>query len=260
LVQPTDVTALLITWNEAPNIARCLASLPAVSRIIVIDSGSQDETLALCARVQGVRAVHREFDSFAEQCNFGLTLVETEWVLSLDADYILTNELCTEMAALPADAGESAYYTRFRYSVFGRPLRGTLYPPRAVLFRKSHCRYVQDGHAHKLVIDGASRFLHGQILHDDRKPLTRWLQSQQSYARLEANKLTEGTVPGESLPDRLRRWLWPAAPAAFFYTLIVKRCLFDGWPGWYYALQRTYAELLLSLELLDRRLRGNDNQ
>jgi hypothetical protein len=48
--------------------------------------------------------------------------------------------------------------------------------------------------------------------------------------------------------------IWPAAPAAFVSTLLAKGCLFDGWPGWFYALQRTYAELLLSLELLDRRL------
>ena len=56
------------------------------------------------------------------------------------------------------------------------------------------------------------------------------------------------------MPDRLRKWIWPAAPAAFFYTMFAKRLILDGWPGLFYVLQRTYAELLLSLEMLERRL------
>src|SRR5262249_35942549 len=85
-------------------------------------------------------------------------------------------------------------------------------------------------------------------------PLSRWLESQCNYARLEAQKLIEDANGPQSMADRLRMWIWPAAPAAFLYTLFFKGCLFDGWPGWFYALQRTYAELLLSLELLDHRL------
>jgi hypothetical protein len=49
--------------------------------------------------------------------------------------------------------------------------------------------------------------------------------------------------------------IWPAVPASLIYTLLAKRVILDGWPGWYYAFRRTYAELLLSLELLDRKLR-----
>ena len=112
--------------------------------------------------------------------------------------------------------------------------------------------------AHKLAIDGPSRPLLGYIFHDDRKPLSRWLESQRSYAALESRKLIAQPHRAKSTADRLRQWIWPAAPAAFFYTLLVKRCLLDGWPGWYYVLQRTYAELLLSLELLDHRLCGSD--
>jgi hypothetical protein len=98
-------------------------------------------------------------------------------------------------------------------------------------------------------------------LHDDRKPLTRWLDSQRAYAKLEAGFLQAKDPKTLTWPDRLRHWIWPAAPAAFLYTLLVKGCLLDGWPGWFYALQRTYAELLLSLELLARRLgAGSEDQ
>jgi hypothetical protein len=110
-----------------------------------------------------------------------------------------------------------------------------------------------------LEIEGPIRFLKEFLLHDDRKPLTRWLQSQRIYAEQEAVKLCTRPDLAKSMSDRLRQWILPAPPAAFLYTLLMKGCLCDGWPGWFYTLQRTYAELLLSLELLDRRLSSNGN-
>ena len=249
-----QVTPLILTYNEAPNLGRTLDKLRWARGVLVIDSFSTDDTEAIARGFNNVVFIQRQFDSFAGQCNFGLERIKTDWVLSMDADYILTDELRDEIAELPSDPRVTAYFARFRYCVAGRPLRGTLYPPRAVLFQKARGHYVQDGHAHKLVFDGPSRFLKGHLLHDDRKPLSRWLESQRNYARLEAEKLLAHPEHARSLADRLRRLIWPAAPAAFVYTLMVKGCLFDGWPGWFYTLQRTYAELLLSLELLDRRL------
>ena len=147
-----------------------------------------------------------------------------------------------------------AYFVRFRYLIYGRPLRSTLYPPRAALFRNDRCRYRPDGHTQLLEIPGRSEFLTHSIDHDDRKPLSRWLASQNNYARLEAEKLMADET-SRGWPDRLRRAIWPAAPATLFYSLFVKRLILDGWAGVFYAIQRAYAEVLLSLELLDRKLR-----
>jgi glycosyltransferase involved in cell wall biosynthesis len=255
------VTPLVLTFDEAPNIERTLRKLTWATKIIVLDSFSTDETEAIARRFTNVHFTQRKFDNFAAQCNFGLSLAETDWVLSLDADYTLTDELLDEIAGLSAQSAVAAYVVRFKYCIFGRPLRGSLYPPRAVLFQKSCCHYVEDGHAHVLVSEGPTERLQGYLLHDDRKSIDRWLQDQRGYAQREARKLMEGPVQprGRFSADRLRSWILPAAPTAFLYTLLVKRCLFDGWPGWLYTLQRTYAELLLSLDLLDRRLRGNDH-
>ena len=116
-------------------------------------------------------------------------------------------------------------------------------------------RYVQEGHTQRVIVDGPIRPLRGLIDHDDRKPHVRWLASQQSYARLEADHLL--ATPREQLRriDRLRLMAWPAPFLVPAYTLIGKRCLFDGWPGWLYVLQRTLAEVMLALEIVDRRLR-----
>jgi hypothetical protein len=103
------------------------------------------------------------------------------------------------------------------------------------------------------MIDGAIGEVRLRVDHDDRKPLLRWFDSQLKYARLEAEKLESEPHPA-GLPDRLRKMIWPAAPAAFLYTLFGKGVVFDGWPGLFYALQRTYAELVLSLILLEKRV------
>ena len=87
------ITPLLITFNEAPNIARTLDKLGWARRIVVVDSGSSDGTLEILARYPQVALFTRAFDSFADQCNFGLAQVQTEWALSLDADYELSDRL-----------------------------------------------------------------------------------------------------------------------------------------------------------------------
>jgi len=125
-----------------------------------------------------------------------------------------------------------------------------------VLYRKAHARYRDEGHGHRVVIDGRVGQLRNVIFHDDRKPLARWLVSQQAYARREADYLLT-TEPGLlNRIDRIRRRGWLAPILVPPYSLLWKRCLLDGWPGWYYALQRTIAEVMIALEIIDRRLRS----
>jgi hypothetical protein len=164
-------------------------------------------------------------------------------------------ETASQLYSIMDETAYDGFRACFRYLVMGRPLRGTLYPPKTVLFRRDRCHYLQDGHTQLLTGDERVGMLPFVIDHDDLKPLSRWLESQRKYASLEADKLQDVNAV-EGLPDRLRRMIWPAVPACLLYTLLAKRIILDGWPGWYYAFQRTYAELLLSLELLDRKLKS----
>ncbi len=250
------VTPLLITFDEAANIARTLDKLGWARRIVVVDSGSGDGTLEILARYPQVALYTRPFDSFADQCNFGLTQIESEWALSLDADYEMSDQLVEELSSLRETVGVGGYRASFIYRIHGRPLRGTLYPARTILYRVKNARYVNEGHGHKVSVSGDVRALSGVIYHDDRKPLSRWLTSQQSYARLEADYLLKTDRGLHSASDRLRRMAWPAPIVVFFYVLLVKGCLFDGWAGWFYTLQRALAECMIALELIDRRLRS----
>lgn len=252
-----DITPLVITYNEIANIERTLGKLGWAKRIVVIDSGSTDGTLEVLGKDARIEVRHRPFDSFAEQCNFGLSHIRTSWVLSLDADYELSDELLAELRRLRPAAEQAGFKVDFIYRIHGRPLRSTLYPPRAVLYRVGDARYVNEGHGHRIRIGGPVSGLKGIIYHDDRKPLARWFNSQLTYASREAAHLLQAPRDSLSRVDRLRLMGWPAPLLVFFYVLIAKRALLDGRAGWFYAFQRLLAEVLLALELLDRRLSGN---
>jgi glycosyltransferase involved in cell wall biosynthesis len=249
------ITPLVITFDEVPNISRTIDKLAWARRVVVVDSGSTDGTLDVLARYPHIAVFKRGFDSFADQCNFGLAQIETEWALSLDADYELSEQLVAELSTLHETEGVAGYCASFVYRIHGRPLRGTLYPPRIVLYRAKNARYANEGHGHKVTVSGDVRPLSGVIYHDDRKPVSRWLASQQRYARLEADYLLQADARVLSTSDRVRRMAWPAPILLFFYVLVVKGCLLDGWRGWFYTLQRVLTECMIALELIDRRLR-----
>ena len=250
-----EITPLVLTFNEAPNIARTLGLLDWAKEIVLLDSFSTDDTREIARRVHpGVRIVERVFDSFASQCNFGLAQVATPWVLSIDADYVLTREFVEEIKTLQGAADVGGYSVEFRYCVFGRALRSSLYPPRTVLYRRHLAKYRDEGHGHRVHITGRIGQLRAQILHDDRKPLARWLSEQNKYAAREAEHLLNSPVTQLNRADRIRRNGLIAPPAVFLYTLIGKGLLFDGPIGWFYCFQRTVAELLLSLHLIQRKL------
>src|SRR5438876_8934261 len=140
-----QITPMLITYNEAANIRRSLDKLVWARRILIIDSGSEDKTIEMARAYPQVDVIHHSFKDFASQCNFGLTQVASPWVLSLDADWELSDELVRELTSLaPADS-TVGYRARFVYRIYGRALRGSLYPPRIVLLRKDKASYRLEG-------------------------------------------------------------------------------------------------------------------
>ena len=250
-----DITGLVIAGNEAPNIARTLAKLAWLPEVVVIESNSVDGTRDIAASFPNVRVVTRAFTAQADQWDFALhqTGLHREWVLALDADYVLTDELISEIQALTPAPELAGYWASFKYCVGGVPLGSGAYPPVAVLYRRTRATYRQDGHAQRVQLDGPVGQLSAPILHDDRKSLTHWLGSQARYMALEAEKLNE---PGITLAfaDRLRSTLVLAPPAVFIYCYLLKGGIFEGRAGLFYAMQRAVAEMILSLYLLKRKL------
>ncbi len=250
------ITPLILTYNEAPNIERTLQNLTWASRILIVDSHSTDETIEIAQRYPQVEICQRKFDTHAAQWNYGIEKVISEWVLSLDADYIVTDNLLHEIGKLDFNTPINGYFSSFKYCVFGQPLRGSILPPRQILFRKQYSEYVDDGHTQLLEVEGSSACLRHAIYHDDRKPISRWLWAQDRYMALEAEKLQNTPVIALSKGDRIRKLKVVAPFVILLYCLVLKGGVFDGWRGWYYALQRMFAEILLSLYLIEKTMRS----
>jgi glycosyltransferase involved in cell wall biosynthesis len=246
-----QITPLILTYNEAPNIARSLGALSWAKDIVVVDSFSDDNTVELAKSFPQVRLFQRAFDSHRNQWEFGLkeTGISTPWVLALDADYVLSDELVAEIAGLTPDAQTAAYRANFVYCINGKKLRSGIYPPVTVLYRRESASYVQDGHTQRIAVEGAIEDLHAPIFHDDRKPLKRWFSSQAKYTELEAQKLRAADPAQLALADRLRRWRFVVPPGMLMYCLFVRGGILDGWAGFYYAFQRAMAEAMLSHRL-----------
>lgn len=252
----SQVTPVLITYNEQPNIERTLARLHWAHEIIVVDSDSVDRTRELVRADARTRLFERPFTTHAEQWEYALTQtgVRTEWVLALDADYVLTDAFIDELSRLQPAADVAGYSASFIYCIEGTPLRSGTYPPVTVLYRRAAATYEVDGHAQRVRIQGRVLPMSAPIHHDDRKSLNHWLGAQIRYMRLEADKLHSTPAAELSWIDRVRSLIFIAPPAMFVYCLIIKGGVLDGLPGLYYALQRSTAEAMLSLNLLERML------
>ncbi len=198
-----SLTALILTHNEKENIRRTISALPAVDEVVLIDSESSDETVPIAVSLNpGVRVISRAFNSHTQQWNFGLDQVRTEWVLTLDADYELSNELRAEISALNPPNDVNGIRQSCLSNIRTRPARIELSFAGRSLSRQAG-RYVDDGHTQTLHFYSASQELRppsetegiqtlsGKIVHDDRKPLSHWVQSQDRYAILEARHLLE---------------------------------------------------------------------
>ncbi|MEP7185409.1 MAG: glycosyltransferase family 2 protein, partial [Rhodanobacter sp.] len=119
------ISLAVITHNEADAIARCLDSVPFASEKIVVDSGSDDDTVAI-ARARGAKVIHQDWLGFGAQRNFATTQCSHDWILVLDADEYLSPELAAELQqrlpALMASRVPAAYLRRSTIYM-GAPMR-----------------------------------------------------------------------------------------------------------------------------------------
>lgn len=252
---PSDIlNAVILTFNEKENIGRVLQKLHWLEKIIIIDSGSTDGTLEIIKSFSNTEIFYRKFDTHASQWNYGLEMCTSKWILSLDADYILTPELIKEIIKFIKTDSCSAYNAAFEFCVFGTPVGNNNTTPRPVLFQKTRGIYYDEGHTQRLKINGATGNFKNKILHDDRKPLTRWLINQASYSLKEAKMLADTSNVHLPIIFKLRKTKVVAPFLVFFYCLFIQGLIFKGWRGWHYTLQRTMVEMMIALRLVEKKL------
>jgi glycosyltransferase involved in cell wall biosynthesis len=248
------ITPVLLTHNEEQNIGRTLARLRWAKDIVVVDSGSTDGTLAILTAFPNVRVFKRRFDTHAKQWCYAVeeTKIATDWILRLDADYQVSDALVSELAKLDPNAVVSAYRIRFDYAIFSRKLLSSLYPANTILLRKGKFSVRDKGHTEAWDVKGPIATLSGPVVHDDWKPTGQWLAGQARYMQRELERLHVGR-------GGLVRWLRLRPPlmpiVTFMYCLFGKGLILSGRAGIFYALQRMVAEAVLSLLVLEAKLR-----
>lgn len=229
-----DVAAIVLTLDEAEHLPGCLASLARLTdRVLVLDSGSSDGTLAI-ARAAGARVEARRFDGYASQRNAALELVDTPWVLFLDADERLTPEGADEIATFLDHADDVAGARTPRYNVvFGRALRGGgWWPDRQTrLLRRERATYDERRQVHEVVVlDGRAVDLASPLVHLNYATRGEFVRKQRRYTEREAVQAI-----GEGRTQRRRSYL--AAPAReLVRRFVLLRGYRDGWTGLFLAL------------------------
>ena len=184
------LTLALITKNEAANLAACLDSAqPLACPIVIIDSGSTDDTPAIAERYGAQFHVFPDWPGFGPQRNRAHPHIHTDWVLWLDADERLTPELCRSIqaavSATPAD-GQTAFAFNRLSNTFGKFIRHSgWYPDWVVrLYPAAHARYSDDLIHEKVLLPANCRTgkLSGDCLHYTYATLDQFLQKQNLYS------------------------------------------------------------------------------
>jgi glycosyltransferase involved in cell wall biosynthesis len=241
-----NVTPVILTYNEEPNLGPTLAALAWASRIVVVDSGSSDRTAEIARSFANVAWFERGFDSHAAQWSYAIrgTSVDTRYVLALDADMRPGPGFREELARFSELAGDAALVP-FEYRIQGRRLLGSIYPAQVRIFAREAIRIEQRGHTQVFCpIAPVVRF-RSKLIHEDLKPFSRWLANQLNYADLEAERIRH--APTQRFVDRIRRaGISPAIWGAYAY-------LRAGGP-FAGAASRAYAEERMVFEAMLARL------
>lgn len=221
-----NISAVVITRNEAARIGRCLDSVRWCDEIVVVDSGSVDETVKL-ARDAGARVIHHEWQGYGPQKRFAVAQAAHDWVLCIDADEVVTPQLRAAVEAAFRNPGAKAYEFARCNRFMGRYLRhGEGYPDWVLrLFDRRHAQWSADAvHENVQTSEPVAR-LRGDLLHDSAQTLHAYLEKQNVYTTLQAQALFERGVR----PGVLRLVLSPAVRFLKFYVL--RLGFLDGVPG-----------------------------
>jgi len=191
-----QLTAVILTLNEADHIADCIASLSGwIEEVVVWDSISADETCTL-AQAAGVTVMSRPFDNYAAQRQAVLDVLGAEWVLFVDADERATPALATEIQACLADDQQTVdgYWIPRRNFIVGHEMKaGGFYPDYQLrLLRREKAQYVAEREVHEIVeVVGEEGYLHQPLIHYNYASWAQFHRKQRTYAAYEAKILAE---------------------------------------------------------------------
>ena len=227
------ISCVIITLNEGKNIRRCLEALRWCDEIVVVDSGSTDETLEICKEFN-CKIHHKDFTSFGEQKRFAVSLVENDWVLNIDADEVVSETLKDEIfSELNKEVIEcvgfflprSLYFLGKRFK-YGRESKEFYLR----LFNKNLGNFSKDKIHEKVIANGKTKKLIGELLHYSYTSLHQYFEKFNSYTTKAAQELFENGKKRSLLLIIL------GFPVYFLKNYFLKGNFLNGTEGFLWAL------------------------
>ncbi|MGB0663341.1 MAG: glycosyltransferase family 2 protein [Pontibacterium sp.] len=241
------LSVIIITRNESANIADCLKSVAWADEIVVVDSGSSDDTVAIC-REYGCKVLETDWPGFGMQKNRALAMATQPWVLSIDADERVSPELKAELlAAMNSDEAVAGFEIPRLSSYCGRFIKHSGWHPDYVLrlFRRDKAEFTNDLVHEKVVVKGQCQKLKSSLIHYSFTSLDQVVDKMNQYSQLSAQAQFEA-----GKRSTVKKAVFKGA-FSFLRTYILKAGFLDGSHGLMLAISNAqgtyykYAKLAL---------------
>lgn len=245
-----QLSTVVITFNEEKNIARCIDSVLKVSdEVIVIDSYSTDNTKKICID-KNVKFVEHKFENYIEQKNWALSQTKYNYVLSLDADEAIDNELETEILKIKNNWQSDGYFINRLTNYCGKWIYfGGWYPDRKLrLFDKTKCKWGGVNPHDKIEFNAKNpklEKLNGKILHYSFYTIEDHKTKIKKYSEIAAKAYLLNGIKGSYLKIVIN------PTVKFIKTYILKLGIFDGYYGWKIATLSAFETYLKYKKLID---------
>ncbi len=226
------LSVIIIAKNEAHAIGKCLQSVAWADEIIVLDSGSTDETMSICQQYGAKVTVTHDWPGFGKQKNRALSLATMHWVLSLDADESLSPDLQDEIKKVMAGNADNSYRMPRSSSYCGQFIQYSGWSPDYItrLFKRGHGRFSDDLVHERLITEHPTLTFKNPLLHVSYVSLDEVLDKINRYSGAgAAMSFSRGT--SSSLGKAITHGLW-----AFVRTYFIRLGFLDGKMGFILAV------------------------
>lgn len=230
------ISAVIITYNESRNIRRTLSRLYWCDEIVILDSHSTDDTVAICQEF-GCKVFYRKFDGYGSQKRYAVALAENDWVLCLDADEVLSEALIAEIRSKfrqePACVG---YEMPMNLVFLGKEFRYGKESQRHFLrlFHRGRGGFTDARVHEKIELNGKIGKMSNALLHFSYNSLNQWNEKMERYTTLGAEEAVRKGKNKSSLA------LLIALPYYFIRYYLIERNFMNGLEGFYWSVLSSY--------------------
>ncbi|MEO5999887.1 MAG: glycosyltransferase family 2 protein [Chitinophagaceae bacterium] len=226
-----SVSTVIITCNEENNLRRLLPKLSWSDEIIIVDSGSTDNTLEVCKKF-GCKIYHRQFDGYGKQKQFAVSLARNKWVLCLDADEVLSDELVEEIKEEMVNPSALGYLIPMTFVFMGKEFKYGKEAWRYFLrlFNKEAGNFDDRKVHERIVLEGEQKKLKNNILHYSYRNVSHYFNKFNKYSSYGAE------MAYEQGKTRSLFMVVLAIPLNFLKYYFLEKNLLNGQSGFYWSV------------------------